>query len=132
MELLRDSYLSARNEPLNQVIIFNEDHLRRLMREYVEYHNGDRCHLLLERDSTYYRCLRCPCVHGRLPTGLREITFVLNERNWRRIFVESDIWIPDANIFLEYIYDRKHSKRLITDAIQDKVQLITPSLCWTK
>ena len=102
------------------------------MREYVEYYNGDRCHLLLERDSTYYRCLRCPCVHGRLPTGLREITFVLNERNWRRIFVESDIWIPDANIFLEYIYDRKHAKRLITDAIQDKVQLITPSLCWTK
>jgi putative transposase len=43
--------LSAHTEILNQIIVFNEDHLRRLMNEYVEYYNKDRCHLSLERDS---------------------------------------------------------------------------------
>ena len=45
--------------------------------------------------------------------------------------MDSDIWIPDANIFLEYIYGRKHanqSKKLLTNAIQNKIQLIAPSL----
>jgi putative transposase len=43
--------LSVRSEVLNHVIVFNEDHLRRLMREYVDYFNKDRCHLSLNRDS---------------------------------------------------------------------------------
>ncbi|MBT4290776.1 MAG: transposase [Deltaproteobacteria bacterium] len=47
--------LSARSEVLNHVIIFNEDHLRRLMKEYIEYYNKDRCHLSLERDSPFTR-----------------------------------------------------------------------------
>ena len=47
--------LSARNELLNRVIVLNEDHLRRLMKEYIEYYNKDRCHLSLERDSPFGR-----------------------------------------------------------------------------
>ena len=47
--------LSIRRELLNHVIVFNEDHLRRLMREYVDYYNKDRCHLSLERDSPLSR-----------------------------------------------------------------------------
>jgi putative transposase len=43
--------LSARIDVLNHVIIFNENHLRRLMKEYVDYYNKDRCHLSLNRDS---------------------------------------------------------------------------------
>jgi putative transposase len=43
--------LSAREDLRNHTIIFNEDHLRRLMREYVDYYNKDRCHLSLGRDS---------------------------------------------------------------------------------
>jgi len=43
--------LSIGNEILNHVIVFNEDHLRRLIREYVDYYNKDRCHLSLDRDS---------------------------------------------------------------------------------
>ena len=42
---------SIRNELLNNVVVFSEDHLRRLMREYVGYYNKDRCHLSLNRDS---------------------------------------------------------------------------------
>jgi putative transposase len=43
--------LSVRREILNHVIVFNENHLRRLMKEYVDYYNKDRCHLTLNRDS---------------------------------------------------------------------------------
>ena len=43
--------LSARNDLLNSVSVINEDHLRRLIKEYIEYYNNDRCHLSLERDS---------------------------------------------------------------------------------
>jgi len=50
--------LSIRNEILNHVILFNEDHLRRLMREYVEYYNRDRCHLSLNRDSPSGRAIQ--------------------------------------------------------------------------
>jgi putative transposase len=49
---------SVRNELLNNVIVFNEDHLRRLMREYVGYYNKDRCHLSLERDSPLGRAIQ--------------------------------------------------------------------------
>ena len=43
--------LSVRTELLNHVIILNEDHLYRLIKEYVSYYNNDRCHLSLSRDS---------------------------------------------------------------------------------
>jgi putative transposase len=43
--------LSIRNELLNHVIVFNENHLRRLVKAYIEYYHKDRCHLSLGRDS---------------------------------------------------------------------------------
>jgi putative transposase len=42
---------SIRNELLNHVVVFSKDHLRRLMKEYMDYYNKDRCHLFLNRDS---------------------------------------------------------------------------------
>ncbi len=41
---------SARREMLDHVIVINEKHLRRLLREYVNYYNTDRVHTRL-RDS---------------------------------------------------------------------------------
>jgi transposase InsO family protein len=41
---------SARRELLDHVIVLNENHLRRLLREYVDYYNRDRVHTQL-RDS---------------------------------------------------------------------------------
>ena len=46
---------NVRNELLNHIIVFNEDHLRRLVREYIDYYNRDRCHLSLARDSPFGR-----------------------------------------------------------------------------
>ncbi len=41
---------SVRRELLDHVIVFDEQHLRRLLREYVDYYNPDRIHTQL-RDS---------------------------------------------------------------------------------
>jgi putative transposase len=41
---------SARREFLDHVIILNENHLRELLREYIDYYNADRVHTQL-RDS---------------------------------------------------------------------------------
>ena len=35
---------SVRRELLDHVVVLNEDHLRRLLREYVDYYNGERVH----------------------------------------------------------------------------------------
>jgi len=43
--------LSVRTDLLNHVIIFSEEHLRRLLKEYVQYYNYDRCHLNLDRNT---------------------------------------------------------------------------------
>jgi transposase InsO family protein len=39
---------SARRELLDHVIVLNEKHLRRLLREYVDYYNADRVHTELQ------------------------------------------------------------------------------------
>jgi putative transposase len=35
---------TVRRELLDHVVVLGEDHLRRLLREYVEYYNTDRVH----------------------------------------------------------------------------------------
>jgi hypothetical protein len=35
---------SVRRELLDHVVVFGEDHLRRLLREYVAYYNAERVH----------------------------------------------------------------------------------------
>jgi len=47
----RTLVLSVRNDMLNQMIIFNEEHLRDFMKQYFEYYNNERCHLAVGRDS---------------------------------------------------------------------------------
>ncbi len=47
--------LSARSELLDHVIIRDENHLQRLLKEYVKYYNQDRCHLSVNMDSPFGR-----------------------------------------------------------------------------
>lgn len=42
---------SVRREILDHVIAWNEQHLRRLIRDYVNYHHDDRIHDALEKDT---------------------------------------------------------------------------------
>ena len=42
---------SIRRECLDRVIVLNEDHLRRILREYMHYYHHSRPHQSLERNS---------------------------------------------------------------------------------
>ena len=46
---------SCRRELLDHVIIFNERHALKLLREYVAYYNTDRCHYALAKDAPHPR-----------------------------------------------------------------------------
>ena len=37
-----------RRELLDHVVVLNEDHLRRLLREYVDYYNDERVHTSIQ------------------------------------------------------------------------------------
>jgi len=56
---------SIRHECLDHVIVFNEEHLRRLLTEYLGYHHEARAHLSLERNSPIPRTV-CPPEQGEL------------------------------------------------------------------
>ncbi len=51
---------SIRRECLDHVIVFGEDHLRRVLRAYVHYYNESRPHLSLERNAPIPRKIERP------------------------------------------------------------------------
>ncbi|MGA1871879.1 MAG: IS3 family transposase, partial [bacterium] len=36
---------------LNHMIILSEEHLRHVLKKYINYYNNDRCHLSLDRNT---------------------------------------------------------------------------------
>ena len=48
---------SCRNDLLDHVVVFNEHHLRRLIRDYVSYYHADQIHDSLEKDSPARRAV---------------------------------------------------------------------------
>lgn len=46
---------SIRGDVLDHVVVFNENHLRRLLKEYFAYYHEDRTHLALNKDSPLSR-----------------------------------------------------------------------------
>ncbi len=73
---------SARRELLGHVIVLNEQHLQRLLREYVDYYNADRVHTPL-RDSPMGR----PTENRRSPdaqiVGLPRVGGLHHRYAWR-------------------------------------------------
>jgi len=51
---------SVRRECLDHVIVFSENHLRRVLADCVAYYNGSRTHLSLEMDSPVTRPVQTP------------------------------------------------------------------------
>lgn len=51
---------TIRRECLDHVIILNERHLRRILREYIEYYNTCRTHLSLNKDPPENRIVEPP------------------------------------------------------------------------
>ena len=56
---------SIRRECLDHVIVFGQDHLRRILSEYFTYHHEARLHLSLDRNSPIPRSV-CPPEQGRV------------------------------------------------------------------
>jgi len=59
---------SARREILDHVIALNEDHIRRLLREYIAYHHEDRIHDALGKDTPNQRRSRTGLLRRRWPS----------------------------------------------------------------
>ena len=58
---------SCRREILDHVIAWNEEHLRRILRDYVKYHHEDRLHDSLEKDTPNRRMVeQRPGVNARV------------------------------------------------------------------
>jgi putative transposase len=51
---------SIRRECVDHVIIFNEKHLRRVLKEYFRYYHESRTHLGLEKDCPKPRLVESP------------------------------------------------------------------------
>jgi len=51
---------SIRRECLDEVVIFNERHLRRVLSSYVDYYHGTRTHLSLHKDCPHSRPIQRP------------------------------------------------------------------------
>ena len=49
---------SIRREYLDHVIVFGEQHLRRVLRSYQQYYNGTRTHLSLAKDAPLPRAIQ--------------------------------------------------------------------------
>src|SRR6267143_7278377 len=57
---------SVRRELLDQVVVFNERHLRRLLNEYVAYYHDDRTHDALAKETPAGRRPASPIRGGRV------------------------------------------------------------------
>ncbi|NOK02940.1 MULTISPECIES: integrase core domain-containing protein [Myxococcus] len=73
---------SIRRELLDHVVVLNETHARRLLREYQRYYNASRTHLSLGKDAPETREVQGP-EQGAKVIELREV-FGLHHRYERR------------------------------------------------
>src|SRR6267378_7593084 len=56
---------TIRRELLDHVIVLNERHLRRRLRNYLGYYHGSRTHLALDKDAPERRAVESPA-HGQV------------------------------------------------------------------
>ncbi len=74
---------SVRRELLDHVIVLNEDHLRHLLGEYVDYYNDGRVHTLLQ-DSPAGRPVESRPSPGAKVVGLPRIGGLHHRYAWRK------------------------------------------------
>ena len=75
---------SVRSEMLDHVIVLNEEHLRRLMSQYVAYYQHDRTHLGLEKDSPIPREVMNKPREGGTAVSLPRVGGLHHRYEWRK------------------------------------------------
>jgi putative transposase len=75
---------SARREMLDHVIPLNEEHLRRLVRNYVDYYHDDRLHDSLEKDAPCWRTVDVKPNEGGEVIALDRVGGLHHRYTWRR------------------------------------------------
>ena len=73
---------SVRRELLDHVVVLNEDHLRRLLREYVGYYNAKRVHTMLQ-DSPAGRVVELRPSQDAKVAGIPRVGGLHHRYTWR-------------------------------------------------
>jgi transposase InsO family protein len=73
---------SCKREVIDHVIVFDEDHLRRLLRDYVRYYNAERVHTRL-RDAPEGRAVELRPSSGAKVVGLSRVGGLHHRYAWR-------------------------------------------------
>jgi hypothetical protein len=74
---------SCRREMLDHVIVLNEVHLRRLMREYISYHHQDRVHDSLGKDTPDKRAIELRPAANATVMGMPRLGGLHHRYAWR-------------------------------------------------
>jgi transposase InsO family protein len=74
---------SCRRELLDHVIVLNEQHLRRLLGEYVSYHHQDRVHDSLGKDTPDKRAIEQRTAANATVVGLSRLGGLHHRYGWR-------------------------------------------------
>jgi len=73
---------SCKREIINHVIVFNEDHLRRILLDYVRYYNSDRVHTVI-RDSPQGRPIEARPLSSAKVVGLPRVGGLHHRYAWK-------------------------------------------------
>jgi hypothetical protein len=68
---------------LDHVVIYNESHLRRLLKQYIDYYNTDRCHLSLNKDSPLGRPVQEKPSSSAKVVSIPKVGGLLHKYEWR-------------------------------------------------
>ena len=75
---------SIRRELLDHVVIFNENHLYRLIKSYLAYYHQDRCHLSLDKDTPLGRAVMNKPSSDAHVTSLQRVGGLHHRYEWRQ------------------------------------------------
>jgi len=74
---------SCRRELLDHVIVLNEEHLLRLLREFLAYYHRDRTHLSLGKDPPITRAVCLPVSPCATVASLPRVGGLHHRYEWR-------------------------------------------------
>src|ERR1700730_10480101 len=75
---------SCRRELLDHVIVLNENHLRRLLRDYIRYYHEDRIHDSLDKDTPERRVIEPRGVTGSEVVAIPRLGRLHHRYTWNK------------------------------------------------